>query len=189
MWKDQGDSGSMSVVGTDNGEAMPKQWYVVRTRMHCERRVAERLAELGLEIFLPMQPETHQWSDRKKKVNRILLPMMVFVRLTEAEKKAIRQFSYILGLLSDRTRGDKPAIIPDYQMQRFIFMITHADTEVCIEPLTFRRGDTVRIRAGKLAGLEGTIIDSLDGKTKIVIRLDHLACASVEVERKMVELV
>ena len=47
--------------------------------MHHEKKVAERLDKMGIENFVPVQQEVHQWSDRRKVVESVLLPMMVFV--------------------------------------------------------------------------------------------------------------
>ena len=43
-------------------------WYVLYTTSRAEKKVAQRLEEKGLEVFLPMIEELRQWSDRKKKV-------------------------------------------------------------------------------------------------------------------------
>ena len=67
--------------GTGEGVAHSKRWYVAMVRMHHEKKVAERLDKMGIENFVPVQQEIHQWSDRRKKVEAVLLPMMVFVHV------------------------------------------------------------------------------------------------------------
>ena len=69
-------------IGTGEGVAHSKRWYVALVRMHHEKKVAERLDKMGIENFVPVQQEIHQWSDRRKVVESVLLPMMVFVHFS-----------------------------------------------------------------------------------------------------------
>ena len=67
------------IYGTGEGVAHSKRWYVALVRMHHEKKVSEYLNKVGIENFVPVQKEIHQWSDRRKLVESVLLPMMVFV--------------------------------------------------------------------------------------------------------------
>jgi len=42
------------------------EWYALHTRPRHEKMVVERLAERGVQTYLPMFTEVHRWSDRKK---------------------------------------------------------------------------------------------------------------------------
>ena len=64
--------------GTGEGVAHSKRWYVALVRMHHEKKVSERLSKMGIDSFVPVQQQIHQWSDRRKLVDTVLLPMMVF---------------------------------------------------------------------------------------------------------------
>ena len=75
--------------GTGEGVAHSKRWYVAMTRMHHEKKVQERLERMGIESFIPVQQEIHQWSDRRKLVETVLLPMMVFVYVDPKERKEV----------------------------------------------------------------------------------------------------
>ena len=44
---------------------------------------------MGIENFLPIQEEIHQWSDRRKKISRVLIPMIVFVHVDALERKKV----------------------------------------------------------------------------------------------------
>ena len=82
-------------IGTGEGVAHSKRWYVALVRMHHEKKVAERLDKIGIENFVPVQQEVHQWSDRRKVVESVLLPMMVFVHADPKERKEVLSFSTI----------------------------------------------------------------------------------------------
>lgn len=54
-----------------------KCWLVVCVQSNREKKTYERLSALGFESFLPLQEETRRWSDRSKKVQRVVIPMVV----------------------------------------------------------------------------------------------------------------
>lgn len=41
------------------------------------KKTAERLKAMGVEYYLPIQSEIRQWSDRRKRVDRLVIPMMI----------------------------------------------------------------------------------------------------------------
>lgn len=57
--------------GTGEGVACLKRWYVAHVRIHHEKKVAEYLGKMGIETFVPVQQEIHQWSDRRKLVETV----------------------------------------------------------------------------------------------------------------------
>ena len=66
--------------GTGEGVAHSKRWYVALVRMHHEKKVSEYLDKMGIENFIPLQQEMHQWSDRRKLIESVLLPMICTCR-------------------------------------------------------------------------------------------------------------
>ncbi len=83
--------------------------------MHHEKKVAERLDKMGIENFVPVQQEVHQWSDRRKVVESVLLPMMVFVHADPKERKEVLSFSTVSRYMVMRGESS-PTIIPDEQI-------------------------------------------------------------------------
>lgn len=75
------------VNGTNDREAYQEHWIAVLVQMNCEKKAATRLGKIGYETYIPTQQEVHQWSDRKKKVDRLIMPMVIFVRATVREEK------------------------------------------------------------------------------------------------------
>ena len=84
--------------GTGEGVAHSKRWYVALVRMHHEKKVAERLDKMGIENFVPVQQEVHQWSDRRKVVESVLLPMMVLYTLIPKNVKRFFPFLQLVGI-------------------------------------------------------------------------------------------
>lgn len=177
-----------TVNGTDDREALPKYWYVALVQINCEKTADKRLQSMGIETFLPVQTEIHYWSDRKKKIDRIVIPTMVFVKLNSEEIKKVRNVSFIYKLLT--APGENvPAIIPEGQINQFKFMLGNSDSEITLEPLPVQKGDMVRVKRGSLRGLTGYACHGSDGKSKILVVIDYLGCACVSISLTDLETV
>ena len=179
------EKGSL-VNGTNDREAYPKRWIAVLVQVNCEKKTATRLGKVGYETYIPTQQEVHQWSDRKKKVDRLIMPMVVFVRATQNEEEWLRNQSFIHKLLalpgSDEDKKKFATPIPDNQIERLKFLLENAETEVSIVS-NFKVGDTVRVTSGPLKGLEG-VISAADEKSSIVgVLIDGLGYACVKIAK------
>ena len=170
-----------AVNGTDDREARSGGWYVARVQMNCERKSAQRIKALGIDTYVPVQEVIRQWSDRKKKVEKILIPLMVFFKGDEAEANQVQRLTFVYDLL--KAPGErKAAVIPDSQIQKLMFMVGNSDEDVTIEQDPILEGDRVRVVRGSLQGLEGYAVTSQDGNTKISIVIEKLFCASVRID-------
>ena len=174
------------VNGTNDREAYPKRWIAVLVQVNCEKKTATRLGKVGYETYIPTQQEVHQWSDRKKKVDRLIMPMVVFVRATENEEEWLRNQSFIHKLLalpgSDEDKKKFSTPIPDNQIERLKFLLENAETEVSIVS-NFKVGDSVRVTSGPLKGLEG-VVSAADEKSSIVgVLIDGLGYACVKIAK------
>ena len=153
--------------------------------MHHEKKVAERLNKMGIENFVPVQQELHQWSDRRKMVESVLLPMMVFVHVDAKERKEVLSFSTVSRYMVMRGESS-PTIIPDEQMARFRFMLDYSKDDISMNSPPFARGEKVRVINGPFSGLVGELV-TVDGKSKIAVRLNMLGCACADMPVGYVE--
>jgi transcription antitermination factor NusG len=134
-----------------------------------------------------VQTELRQWSDRKKKVERVLIPMMIFVQVDRTEQLQVLQLPAVMRYMV--LRGDHtPAVIPETQMESFRFMVDFSETPVNFNECDLQPGEQVRVIRGPLTGLTGELV-TVDGKSSIVIRIDRLGCAAVAMNHSMVERV
>ncbi|MDR0940089.1 MAG: UpxY family transcription antiterminator [Mediterranea sp.] len=172
-------------IGTGNSVARSKRWYAAYVKMHHERKVSQRLGQMGIENFVPVQQEVHQWSDRRKTVERVLIPMMIFVHADPTERREVLTLSAVSRYMVMRGEG-KPTIIPDDQMERFRFMLDYSETTVSINEAPLEKGVAVRVIKGPLTGLEGELWE-FKGKSQIAVRLDMLGCACVDMPKGYVE--
>lgn len=172
--------------GTNGREAYQKRWIAVLVQMNCEKKTSALLNNAGYETYIPTQREIHQWSDRKKKINRLIIPMVVFVRATVSEEEWLRNQSYIYKLIAlpgsneDKRKFATP--IPDYQIDRLKFMLENAETEVSIVgDLTV--GDKVYVTSGPLKGLEGVVSKADDKHSLVGVLIDGLGYACVRIAK------
>jgi len=162
-----------------------QQWLAIYVKSYMEKKTAERLAAMNIECYLPIQEEIRQWSDRRKKVQRLVIPMILFVHITPKERPlplTLQAASRYLVLRGQST----PAIIPTDQMERFRFMLDYSPDTIEFCDSSLAPGDAVRVIKGPLSGLEGEFI-TIDGKSKIVVRLEMLGCAHVDMPAGFVE--
>ena len=164
---------------------MKKRWLAAYVTMHHEKKVRDHRTSLKIANFLPVPTEIRQWSDRKKKVERVLIPMMIFVNVdTEEQQRVVRLPSIIRYLV---LRGEhQPSEIPPSQMNSFKFMLDNSDNQVDFSSNNLQPGEKVRVIKGSLTGLEGELVD-IDGKSKIAIRIEQLGCAVVELKASSIE--
>ena len=146
------------------------RWYAVHTRFQHEHRVAQRIHAHGLLTFLPLQVQTHRWSDRFKRVEVPLFSCYVFVRteLTDEDRRHIVYADGVLGLVGVCGQGTP---IPDEQIAAVRAI---SNGSVPFEARNFlKAGQRVRIMGGALSGIEG-IFQSRAGEDTLVISIDAL---------------
>src|SRR5690554_7924827 len=133
---------------------MDKRWLAAYVKMHHEKKVRDHLISLNIDNFLPVQTEIRQWSDRKKKVERVLIPMMIFVNVNSEEQQTVVRLPSVIRYLV--LRGDKmPTEIPDSQMESFKLMLDKSDQPVDFSSDNIQPGEKVKVTRGSLTGLEG----------------------------------
>ena len=181
VYSSESEMESIVPVTTDR-EAHPKRWIAALVQMCTEKKVGERLTKLGVENYVPTQTEIRQWSDRKKKVERVVIPMVVFVHTDEKTERSLRMHSFIRKILTYPGQTTA-AVIPDDQIDRLKFMLRQSDSPVEMMEQRLQVGDKVHIVRGALRGLEGEFFKNVD-KSMVAIHIEALgyACVSVSVE-------
>lgn len=160
-------------------------WHAVYTASRCEKRVRERLMLQGIDCFLPVQMILRQWKYRKKRVETPVIPGIIFVRIASNEQLTVLKTQGVVSFLRLRNE-QQPAVIPDKQMEQFRFLIENSDDIVELTNEDLAIGDLVTVIKGALCGLEGELI-SFQGCNKIVVRLETMGCAMVNIPSTYVE--
>lgn len=179
-------------TGVDGAVGVQK-WYVAIVNSRHEKSVAEKLTALGVESYVATQEELRVWKNgRRRRIDRVIIPSVVFIRCSEAERREIVQLPYINRFMVNRTADsgtlNKPvAVIPDNQILRLQYMLGHSNTPVTFDPTRFRVHDNVRVIRGDLQGLEGEIIRNNDGIHTLTILIPQLGGATVHISPHDVE--
>jgi transcription antitermination factor NusG len=169
-------------------EACSQHWYAVRTKSHCECKTEKYLSTRVLETYVPIQEEMHQWSDRRKKIQRIVIPSIIFIKAEDKCIMSIPKTNFFHGFLCSDRKNSIPSIIPDKEIETFRFMLEHSENPVHIEQQKMHTGAKVRVIKGRLKGLCGYITRLKDDSTSISISLGILGNAITILERCDVEM-
>lgn len=175
-------------AGDAVGVSRPK-WYIAIVNNNSEKEVRERLNKLGYDSYVATQRQTKIWKNgRRASVEAVVIRTIVFIHCTEKERRRIVALPYINRFMTDRatTAQRVPATVPEREMHILRFILGNSDSPVTIEERPLRKGDRVKVVRGSLMGLEGEIIDT-EPSTELVVRLDILGCARLNIDRLNVE--
>ena len=177
-----------SVNGTDDREACTKSWIALYTRPRSEKKVRDYLNSIGIENYLPVQYQLRQWSDRKKLVEVVVIPMVIFVTIERPETFNIPSNPLILRPVYQMGRDKKPALIPDSQIAQLKFILGQSDYPVTFDSTIFKVNDKVRVVRGPLMGLTGEIVDCDDKYLELAVPIGIRGAARLNIEKINVEV-
>ena len=95
--------------------------------------------------------------------------------------------------MTDKASGSKPglsrplAVIPQVQIDTLRFMLGQSDVPVSIVDAPYRAGDRIVVVRGSLRGLEGEVVRTTEGRSELIVRIDLLGCARVEIDSLDIE--
>jgi transcription antitermination factor NusG len=140
-------------------------WFAVQTWPRYEKRIASQLQEKGVEVFLPLLHERHQWSDRRTVVHAPLFPSYVFVRIadTPSTRVPVLRTSGVARFVGGRNTGSP---IPDSEIESIQAVLSNG--AAYREHPFLNIGQRVRIRGGSLDGVEGILAAKSDGASLLV---------------------
>ena len=140
--------------------------FVLQVKPQQEKKVADILAEMNVEVYCPMIKETKVWSDRTKEVDTPLFKSYVFVNLTEKYRgivfgaPGVIRYLFYLG---------KPAVVKDeeiWEIKRWVAGQSN-DLQKLSELIP---GSKVVIQKGMLKDHKGTIYWINKNNVSIVLK-------------------
>ena len=142
-----------------------KKWFVLYTRPNQEIKVAEQLKEMKISCFCPTVSMIKQYSDRKKKVIKPLLPSYVFVFIEEGSRNDV--FS-VFGIVRYMFWLGKPATVRENEIE---LMKQHLNGLYQSVSLTkFTRGQLYKISEGVFSGRIGKVVETQKNKIKLELQ-------------------
>lgn len=142
-------------------------WYVLYTKPRNEKKVAERLEQIGITVYCPLVTVVKQWSDRKKKVQTPLLPSYIFIQIEDSARNTVFdvpgvvRYLYWLG---------KPAMIRNEEIE--IMQNWLKNTVTSFEVVGIQPGTRFEIPSGPFAGKHGTVTKV--EKNNLILVLEEL---------------
>ena len=127
-------------------------WYVIYTKPKNEKKVADRLQFIGVEVYCPLVTVVKQWSDRKKKVQIPLFNSYVFVNIEDKERENVFQVQGVVRYLFWLGR---PAVVRDEEIEALKEGLR--ETIVSYEVRGIKVGDLLPIPSGPFHGKEGIV--------------------------------
>lgn len=186
---------SATVCDVDDAVGLPNaQWFVAIVNHNAEKGIAAKLDKLGIISYLPLQTEHRVWKNgRKVKIDRVVIPSVIFIRCTEQERRRIVEFPFINRFMINKARNVNGmtthplATIPDTQIEKLKFMTGNSDNPVYFYNTPYIKGERVRVVRGRLSGLEGEVRSIDDKHSEIIVNLDSLGNARLTIETINVE--
>ena len=149
-------------------------WYVAYTRVNQELVIKKKLDELGIENFLPREEQVRDTPFGRKTIRVLLIHGMIFIRTDKVTSfSLLNEYSLNIVYLKD-IEGRRSLIVPDKQMEDFMFLLDFSAAGIEVLNKDLKRGDRIRVIKGPLVGLEGELV-RLRGHKRVVIRLEGVA--------------
>ena len=142
-----------------------KKWFILYTRPNQEIKVAEQLKEINISCFCPTVTIFKQYSDRKKKLLKPVLPSYVFVFIEEEKRNDV--FS-VFGIVRYMFWLGKPATVRESEIE---LMKQHLNGIYQSVSLTkFTRGQLYKISKGVFSGKIGKVVETQKNKIKLELQ-------------------
>ena len=138
------------------------KWFVLYTKPNFEIKVANSINSMGIEAYCPVYHQIKQYSDRKKKIIKPLIPSYIFLKLSEENRNKV--FT-IPGVVRYLFWLGKPAQVKEKEIELLKGNLTDNYDEVLISKLT--KGNEYTIPSGPLKGRTGTVLNVLKNKLRL----------------------
>jgi transcription antitermination factor NusG len=139
-------------------------WFALYTKPRNEKKVADNLALLGIEVYCPMVSIVKQWSDRKKTTQQPLLNSYVFVKLDEKDRARVFDVSGVVRYLFWL---GKPAIVKDHEILAIKEMLQEKYKEISVTGI--QPGSKITLQEGAFKGQIATFKEQKGNKTILVL--------------------
>lgn len=161
-------------------------WFVLLTRSNFEKTVYDTIIKKKIETFLPRIKRKSQRKDRNLMIEIPLFPGYVFVKSTTTPDA---QLNILKTIGAVRLLGNQsgPVPVPSSQIES-LKILTRANMDLITgENIRIKKGESVMILEGPMAGLKGEFI-RYKGKGRVIIKIEALGqYAGVETEESNIE--
>jgi transcription antitermination factor NusG len=157
------------------------QWFAIQTRYRYEQRVANDLSAKGMENYLPVLREVHEWKDRKKAIEVPAFGGYLFARFEATQSNRVRVLE-TMGVVRLLGHQGELEAVPDNEIESLQLSLRSA--AACTRHPYLANGTLLRIERGPLAGLEGRLVRSANALRLVVCVASVGQAIAVEVSRE-----
>ena len=160
------------------------QWLVLYTKVKHEKKVCELFAKNEITFFHPTFTTIKQWSDRKKKMEVLLFPRIIFVKREDVNLINNLSSSSIVGYLKNNS---KFALVKNYEIENIKLLLNEWSGKINEKTnQDFNKYDLVIVEKGKFQGVIGRSM-VVNTKHKLVIEIETLGnFIMLEIPKSMV---
>jgi transcription antitermination factor NusG len=148
-------------------------WFAGRVKYRTEKKIKDFLEEKGIEHFIPFDKVYRKRNGKKIHKEKPVISCLIFVNTDYPTALSIPNESGFSVSYIYNHDTKQIQIIPDKQMQDFMFLLNFSESVLKISNTNLRKGDRVRVIKGDFAGIEGELI-RVKGHKRVVVRLEGL---------------
>ena len=148
-------------------------WFAAKVKYQTEKKIKLWLEEQSVEHFVPARKVMVEKNGKRVEKEKVLIPGLLFIRTDYQKALSLSAESKIKMVYMRNLESHKLLVVPDKQMEDFMFLLDFSETAIQIENANLRQGDRVRVIKGEFAGIEGELI-RIKGHKRVVIRLEGL---------------
>lgn len=142
-----------------------KKWFILYTKPNQEIKVADQLKRMNIKSFCPTVTIIKNYSDRKKKIIKPLLPSYVFVYIEEAKRNDV---FLVFGIVRYMFWLKKPAIVRESEIELMKQYLNGVYQSVSLTKFT--RGQLYKISEGLFSGKIGKVVETQRNKIKLELQ-------------------
>lgn len=145
------------------------RWFAVYTRYKREKLIRKRLADKGIETYLPLQQFVRHYTRKVKVVDLPLINCYLFVKITKQQYIQVLETADVLHFV----RPAKELIaIPETEIN-ILKRVVGESIMMDVDRSGFQSGDEVEIIGGNLTGIKGILLES-SSKHNFLIELNQI---------------
>ena len=141
------------------------KWLVIYTKPQYEIRVSKALNAMGIKAYCPTYKKLIQYSDRKKKVEKPLMPSYVLVHIDEKNRNQV----YIVpGVVRYVFWLGKPAVVKSKEIETLKNSLSGVIESFSLQNL--KKGMNYIIPEGPFKGNEGEVLNLAKNKLHLELK-------------------
>ena len=146
---------------------MMDNWFALYTKSNFEKKVVTSLLNKNIEAFCPTFKTYKQYSDRRKKIEKVLLPNYVFTRVNASNREKVFTVN---GVLRYVFWLGKPAKIRPIEIDEMRNHLNQFYYDFSMEKIELN--SDYKVKSGLFKGITGEVVSL--GKNNIKLALNTL---------------